>query len=285
MEFLIRPLTVITIVTLLAAAGLRVSVAEIVTAVRDLRLLARSMLANLLLSPLAIVGLSLAMSLPSEVCIAMVLMAAAPFAPMVPAFAATAGAHVPMAAGHLIVYSLLAVVVTPLLCAALILGLPAGAQIQISVAELSRALAMQVMAPLSLFLALRSWKPVLAQRLVVPIGTLARLLIITLTIVILVEEWQDLQALGWRTLLAMVLATELCFLIGYLLGGPGIATRRALSLGTGVRNMGVAMLIATGSFRDSPVLEAVIACSMVMVVLGLGHARYWAGRRHTGHPI
>lgn len=112
-ELLIRPLTIITVFGLLLSVGLRVKVREIVEATRNPALLMRSLFANFVLAPLAILGLALFFDLPTPIAMGMMIMAAAPFAPMVPAFAGIAKGNLPVAAGHMVIYSVLAVVVTP----------------------------------------------------------------------------------------------------------------------------------------------------------------------------
>jgi hypothetical protein len=45
-----------------------------------------------------------------------------------------------------------------------------------------------------------------------------------------------------------------------------------------MRNMGIAILIATGSFADSPTLVAVLAYTLVVILLGLAHSAFWSRR-------
>ena len=53
---------------------------------------------------------------------------------------------------------------------------------------------------------------------------------------------------------------------GYLLGGPDSADRRTLAIGTGLRNIGLASLIATTSFADTDVPAAVIVYLIIQFV-------------------
>ena len=57
---------------------------------------------------------------------------------------------------------------------------------------------------------------------------------------------------GTGAILATVLFQAISLLVGYLLGGPGTDTKRVLALGTGVRNLSAAFVIATGNFADQP---------------------------------
>jgi len=53
------------------------------------------------------------------------------------------------------------------------------------------------------------------------------------------------------------------FGIGWILGGPGIDTRRALALGTGQRNIAAALVVASESFSDPSVVIMVIVVTIV----------------------
>ncbi len=129
MATLVRPLTLIGIIGLLMCVGLKVTVSEIMSAAKHYGLVARSMLANIVFAPAAILLIAMVMNLPTEITIGMVLIAAAPFAP---AFAGMAKGHLPTAAGHLVIYSILAVILVPLLCKILLFALPGADNVQIS---------------------------------------------------------------------------------------------------------------------------------------------------------
>ena len=72
-----------------------------------------------------------------------------------------------------------------------------------------------------------------------------------------------LDVFGTRGILAGFLLIALGFGVGWLLGGPGIDTRRALALGTGQRNIAAALVIATESFGDTRVVIMVIVVTLV----------------------
>ena len=84
----------------------------------------------------------------------MMLMAAAPFAPMAPAFAGIAKGNLPVAAGHMVIYSLLAVVVTPPLCGALFAALPGASEVSFDVGAMMLSLLLTVLLPLSIGLSI-----------------------------------------------------------------------------------------------------------------------------------
>lgn len=274
-EALIRPLTVITIAGLVVSVGLRVNFSEIVAAARQRSMVARSLLANFVLAPLAILGIALVFELPTNISIGMMLMAAAPFAPMAPAFVGVGKGNVHVAAGHMVIYCVLAVVVTPPLCQLLFTMLPDAGEVAFDVGAIILSLLITVFVPLAAGLLIHELAPKVAARLLRPVNLGSLVVLLVLVALIFVDQYEELTALGVVVFSAMILSTEIPLAIGYVLGGPGGDTRRAIGMGTAVRNMGVAMLIATDSFAGSPVVLSVIAYSLVVILLGLAHAAYW----------
>jgi len=72
-----------------------------------------------------------------------------------------------------------------------------------------------------------------------------------------------LNVFGTRGILAGLLLIALGFGIGWMLGGPGIDTRRALALGTGQRNIAAALVVASESFSDPSVVIMVIVLTLM----------------------
>jgi BASS family bile acid:Na+ symporter len=62
---------------------------------------------------------------------------------------------------------------------------------------------------------------------------------------------------------------------GWLLGGPGCGNRRALTLTTSLRNVGVGLVIATGNFAGTAAVTAVLAYGVVEIGGSLLLALAW----------
>ncbi|MDH3201695.1 MAG: bile acid:sodium symporter [Myxococcales bacterium] len=277
-DALIRPLTVITVFGLVLGVGLRVNFSEIVAATRNPGMVARSLLANFVIAPLAILGIALVFELPTDVSIGMMLMAAAPFAPMAPAFVGIGKGDVRVAAGHMVIYCVLAVFLTPPLCRLLFTMLPGAGEVEFDVAAIILSLVITVFAPLAIGLAIHEFAPKVAARLLRPVNVSSLVILVVAVVLILSDQYEELSALGVIVFSAMILSTEIPLAVGYALGGPGTDTRRAIGMGTGVRNLGIGLLIATDSFAGTPVVLAVLAYSLVLILLGLAHAAYWSRR-------
>jgi BASS family bile acid:Na+ symporter len=90
-----------------------------------------------------------------------------------------------------------------------------------------------------------------------------------------VAEFQTIRLTGWRPLLAMGLLSELSFVAGYALSGPAPAARVVVALGTANRNIALALLVAVQRFPGTPVVAAVVANGLLLIVLGLLHVGAW----------
>ena len=83
-----------------------------------------------------------------------------------------------------------------------------------------------------------------------------------------------IRLLGFLGMLILFLVGSIA--IGWLAGGPGRETRRAMALTTAVRNNGVGMVIATGSFAGTDAVTATAGVYRMVGVLGaLGFAVWW----------
>src|SRR5262245_33655540 len=96
--FAIRALTTVSLAGLLLAVGLRLTWAEVRDALRQRRL-GWLLPVNFIVVPMVAMGLIWALSLPADIAAGMILLAAAPFAPVVPVFARMSRADLPLAAG------------------------------------------------------------------------------------------------------------------------------------------------------------------------------------------
>jgi BASS family bile acid:Na+ symporter len=80
---------------------------------------------------------------------------------------------------------------------------------------------------------------------------------------------------AWFGMSALLLATCVS---GWLLGGPGSDNRKAMALTTSLRNVGVGLVIATGSFPGTAVVTTTLAYGIFEIFGSLLLAVAW-GRR------
>jgi BASS family bile acid:Na+ symporter len=273
-ELLIRALTVLSLGGLLFAIGLRLELRSVALALQGCRL-ALILPLNFVIVPLATYGFARGFGVPAEYAAGMLLLAAAPFAPVVPVFVKMAHGDLALAAGLTAVFPLFSTVFTPPVAEAGLAGLGLSASRKFRFLGMLAVLFSTVAAPLLFGLAVRRWLPGLARRLLRPLEVLAEATgAVSLAFIAWIASG-TLLATGWRTLLAMALASELCFFLGYRLGGPGRAGRRVIAFGTANRNIALAILVAVETFAGTQVVVAVVANGLLLIFLGLLHVAWY----------
>ena len=274
----IRALTTAALTGLLLGSGLRLEVNQVMAVMRQRNLLARAMAINFLAVPALALGVILLFKVPTEIAVGMLLLAAAPFAPVVPVFTKMARGDLALAATLTGLFPLPSAFLTPWLCVLCLKLLPGAGELHFQVFQLLLLLLTTITLPLAVGVALKHYRPNWARTMLKPVEVLAEGVgAISLAFVTFVE-FRTILDTGWSALLAMALLCELSLLLGYAVGGPATASRRVIAFGTSNRNIALALLIAAGSFAGTPVLAGVVANGLFLILLGLAHVAWWRWR-------
>lgn len=151
----------------------------------------------------------------------------------------------------------------------------AGGAIRVDAVKIVMTLLVSQLVPLCVGLLLRQQTPALAERLQMPAARLSTAMNIIVFGAILVVQFQLLERIRLFGFAGMFLLVTAFTAIGWLLGGPDAANRRAMALSTGVRNVGVSLVIATGSFPGTPAITAALAFAIYQtIVLALAAAAW-----------
>jgi BASS family bile acid:Na+ symporter len=252
------------------AIGLSYTIRQIVYPLQNLRLLAVTLLANFLILPLASVVIALALRLDEPLADGLVLLGAASGAPFVPKLTEYARGNLPFA-----------IATTIVLTAATIIWLPLALPIMRSdviVAPLTvaRPLVLFILLPLGVGLGVRAYSEPLAERLKPVLDGLANSGFLPVVLLVAALNARNvLHIFGTGGILAGILLLGFGLGVGWLLGGPSGATRRALALSTGLRNFAVAIMIASEDFEDPAVEIMVIVTAVVALLILLPLSRLW----------
>jgi len=74
--------------------------------------------------------------------------------------------------------------------------------------------------------------------------------------------------IGTGGILAAIILVVGAAIVGYLLGGKSMDTKKVLALGTGQRNLAAAFAVATSNFADNPdVLIEILVVSLIGLVI------------------
>jgi bile acid:Na+ symporter, BASS family len=287
-DFRIDALTIVRILAfsslfgLLLAIGLETRFRAILNALRHARIEA-TLLANFLLVPLYAATLTTFFALHETPARAMMLLAAAPFAPVVPLFVRMAGGNLALATGLTGLFPILAALMTP---AALGFGLWLLGDIaddRPSSLLILEVLMSSITLPLALGLGLGEAWPRIAKKIHKPIEWISEAVGVLSLVFLSTLEASHLRLPETWTLLPSVCFYEGCFLIGLYLMKTAAENRLVFAFGTGNRNIGLAILLAAIFDQGIDLLGDVLGQSLLMLGLGLIHvgiARLYVLFRH-----
>ena len=274
MQVTIQILTCCTLAGLLGAVGLRLSWEGVKRALRQCRF-GVIMVANFVAVPALTVMVARGFGLPPDVTVAMILLAAAPFAPVVPIFARMSHGDLALAAGLTVVFPVVSVLLTPLTVQVALGWVAEAGQVRWNMLASLGMLAATIALPLAAGVWFRHWAPGLGQRMLRPLERVSEMSGAALLILVVVSEFRVLWSLGWGVWLAMGLVFELSLALGWALGGPDRGTRRVVAIGTSNRNLALALLVALQSSADARVVSAVVGNGLLLILLGLLHVGWW----------
>jgi BASS family bile acid:Na+ symporter len=279
-ELTIRVLTASALAGLLGAVGLCVSWADVKDALHRCRIWS-ILIVNFLVVPALTALAARAFELPLEISIAMVLLGAAPFAPVVPVFARLARADLALAAGLTAVFPLISSLLTPLSAQAALRLIAGAGTVKFEMLSSLIVLTATISLPLGLGVLIRHHAPEFGRRILRPMEVLSEAAGAASLAFVTVTEFSSIVGLGWRAWLAMALVSEVAVVLGWGLGGPQRSTRQVVALGTANRNIALALLVAIQSFPGTPVVSAVVGNGLLLIVFGLLHVAWWRWSERT----
>lgn len=270
----IRVLTMTSLGGLLFTTGLRLTWLEIIHALRSSRF-GWIMAANFIFVPALTFVVAWGFKFQSSMAIGMMLLGAAPFAPVVPVFAKLSRADMPLAGALTALFPLFSAFLTPLVCEFGLKPWLGNGSLKFDFLVILAVLVSTITLPLVLGVAFSHWLPKLGRALIKPFDFFSETAgAVSLGFVSYVE-FSTVRQTGWKPLLAMAIVFEISLFVGYLLGGSNTASRRVVALGTSNRNIALALLVGIESFPGTPVLAGVVANGLLLIFLGLLHVGYW----------
>jgi BASS family bile acid:Na+ symporter len=281
----INVLATVTLFEMMVTIGLGVTFTDVVGVARKWQMVGKAALANYLCVPAAAVALLLLFHANPYIAAGFLIAAVCPGAPYGPPFTGMAKGNVPASVGLMILLAGSSALLAPLLLTFLLpftLGflppLPVESKpLEIDAIKVVSTLLLSQMLPLAVGLAIRQWRPALAEKLKKPAGLLSMVLNLGTLGVILSVQFEMLVAIPLRGYMGMAVLVAAGVAAGWLLGGPGAGNRTAMTMATSVRNVGVSLVIATGSFGGTQAVTAATAFAIfqtvVMALVALGWGR------------
>jgi BASS family bile acid:Na+ symporter len=275
LDQLINALVTLTLVEMMVTTGLGVTFADLTGVARDWRLVVRAVLANYVCVPAATVGLLLLFGAHPLVAAGFLILAVCPGAPYGPPFSAIAKGNVAVAVGLMLLLAGSSAVVAPILLHYLLPLASGNGALQVDATRIVGTLLVTQVLPLCVGVAVRQWRPLLAQRLQKPGNLASKVLNLAAVALILIAQFPLLAEIRLRGFVGMLALLAASWAVGWLLGGPRTDTRKVMTLTTSLRNVGVGLVIATGAFAGTPAVTAALAYGLVEVVGSLLLALLW----------
>lgn len=278
LDQLINVLVTITLIEMMVAIGLGVTFVDLAGVARSWRLMLQAVLANYVCVPAVTVGL-LILFQPADplVSAGFLILAVCPGAPFGPPCVRIAKGNVAVAVGLMAFLAGSSAIAAPLLLYFLLPWMSGEGALQVNSAKIVSTLLATQLLPLCAGLCLHHWRPRLAERLQKPANLISAVLSVSTFGLILVIQLHQLAKIGLRGWVGMSMLLVACWACGWFLGGPGLDNRKAMTLTTSLRNVGVGLVIATGSFSGTAAVTATLAFGTFEIVgsvlLALGWAR------------
>jgi BASS family bile acid:Na+ symporter len=206
------------------------------------------------------------------------ILAVCPGAPYGPPFVAIAKGNVPVAVGLMVILAGSSAIIAPILLSCLLPLVSGSEAANVDATRVVGTLLVTQLVPLCVGVAVRQWRPRLAERLQGPGNLVSKVLNLAAVALILVAQFHLLTEIRLRGFVGMLALLIASWAAGWLLGGPGTGVRKVMTLTTSLRNVGVGLVIAAGSFAGTPAVTATLAYGLFGVVGTLLLALMWARR-------
>jgi BASS family bile acid:Na+ symporter len=274
-ERLINILVTITLIEMMVAVGLGVAFADLISIAKNARFVAQATIANYVLVPAATVALLLVFHAQPMLSAGFLILAVCPGAPFGPPCTTIAKGNVATSAGLMVFLAASSALVAPFLLQVLLPMMAANEPLQVDSLKLVGTLLATQLVPLCAGLALGHWRPALAAALQKPANQASAILNLTVVVFILATQFGMLSAIPPRAYVGMSGLLIASLAAGWVLGGPGRENRKSMTLTTSLRNVGVGLVIATGSFPGTPAVTATLAYGLIEIFGSLLLALWW----------
>jgi len=251
------------IVTSMMAMGLNITLCDLLSPLRNRRLLVLSLLANFVIVPLFAFMLIYIFPVSRDLAAGLILVSIAAGAPSTPKVAELTDGNIAFAVSLTLLMTIVTIILMPLLVPYIMEGMG------MNPAKVAFNLVVFMLLPILAGILLRNRAPGKAQK-VLPLAEIVSnasigVIFLAFGIVFFVHV-VDLfgHPGGFEIAMIAVLFTVGALLIGYLMGGPGRENRGVLAFGTGFRNITAALVVITASYSD---IENDVFLMVLMVTL------------------
>jgi len=276
----LNPITIIFLASTMLACGLSLTVRQIFAPFRNVRLAIAAALLNFLVVPFIAIAASRLWGLEESLRYALVLLSMTAAAEVTPKLTSSAKGDMGLSVGFLALSLGVAVVYLPMMLSVL---LPDA---HVDTGRLLVKLSLTLALPMILGLFVKARWNTFADRLVHYVHKISSVSMLLLVASLAILYFGDfLQLLGSGSIGAAVIFIVVSFIAGYLLGWPERGDRVAFGFAAAARNVGMAVMVASGTFADRPQVVVMIILTVVLTLIVLLPLSLILGRRASPQEI
>jgi BASS family bile acid:Na+ symporter len=250
--------TLVFAVSSMLSVGFSYTLRQIISPLRNARLVISTLVANFVLVPLLAYGITSVLSIGQGREIGLILVASAAGAAFVIKLTQLAGSDVAVSAGLLVLLLLVTIVYMPIVVPLIV------PDATVHPASIAWPLILTMLLPLLIGLAVDALIPIWAERLLPILGLTANIALVVLVVSTILTNLRPLlNVFGTGAIFAALLLIGGAFAIGYLLGIPSGGIRDELGLATAQRNIAAAMVVATQTTDNPDTVVMVVVTSVV----------------------
>jgi predicted Na+-dependent transporter len=259
----------IFIITSMLGMGFSLTISQILTPLKNRRLVIMSLVANFILVPILALVIVRVIPLSEGLAIGLILVGFAAGAPFLPKLVQVAKGDMAFTAGLMVLLMVVTIAYLPIVLPLVLTG------VQVNPWDIARSLIVLMLIPLGIALFIRARYEDVAKGLIHTMTMAANLSLVAMFIGYFVGYYDvTYGVLGTGGILVSILLIVGAAIIGYLLGGTDKDNKKVLALGTGQRNLAAAFAVATSNFATNPevlieVMDvAVVGFIILMIIAG-----------------
>jgi len=262
----INLLSYLFVVLYMFSVPLETTRGEIIGYLKDFNLMGRALLANFVVIPILGIIIAQFFDLPPDFRTGFLLLAMAPGGLLALQFARVSKGNRVFAVALLLVFCLLAILITPLFVYLFFSKEGSG---RLPFGWLTMMLLLLIVVPLVVGRMLQKIIPEQAPKLGLWLGRLSIVIFIIAAVMAGKYKSPAIKLMGTNGIAAIVLLILGAWVVGWLMGGPEIRNRKVLAIASSMRNAGVCLPIASNYFAGTEVTVPILAFSGLMIPMNM----------------
>jgi bile acid:Na+ symporter, BASS family len=279
--WLVNTLAFITVFSVMTAIGTTVTPSECLQHLRSPSLLFRGLISVLVIVPVIGLATTSAFSLTLPEQVGITLMVIAPGVPLALRRALASGGDAGFAPTLQITVAILAVPAVPL--GVLIANWILGTRGIIDASAVARQVFLAQLLPLAMGSMVKRLAPVIGVRIGRVLGRAGVILLLAVIIGILVNVRYSILLMHFWSIASAAIITIAAIAAGHLMGGALPEIRHAMAIAGAMRNVGLALLVASANQTPAVVEVVIISYALTAIIIVSGYIVWWT--KKTAHSV